>query len=140
VVDLPCKVLGVEESGVHALASLGRVCVTAVASHEDALVQGVSLCDTLSYGVNGVPLDTLPLDGVWLEDLLCVFLDLLGGGLLPRIPIGVGRRCDLDVQADHVVLAGNDHDGSNIGVNCAFHLFASLVLRLTKHVSAISSP
>jgi hypothetical protein len=89
-VDLPCEVLGVEECGVHALAGFGGVSVAAVAAHENALVQGIALCDTLADGVDGVPLDALPLDVVWLEDLLCVFLDLLGGGLLPGIPIGIG--------------------------------------------------
>jgi hypothetical protein len=28
----------------------------------------------------------------------------------------------LNVEADHVVFTGNDHDAAGIGMNCAFHL------------------
>ena len=52
VVDLPRKVLGVEEGSVHTLASLGGMCVAAVASHENSLVESVTFRDTLTDRVD----------------------------------------------------------------------------------------
>lgn len=121
-VNLPGKVEGIEESSVHALASLGAVGVASITTEEDAVVESVLVRDTLANGVDGEPLEVLPLDGVGLEDLLGGSLDLLGGGGLAGVEVGIGGRGDLDVETDHVVLTGDDHDGAVLRVDGALHL------------------
>lgn len=121
-VDLPGEVEGVEEGSVHALAGLGGVGVAGVAAKEDAVVEGVLVGNALADGVDRVPLDALPLDAVGLEDALGRGLDLLDGGRLAGVEVGVGGGGDLDVEADHVVLAGDDHDGAVLRVDGALHL------------------
>jgi len=121
-VNLPSHVESIVEGSVHTLTRLRAVSVTGVSTHEYTLVQSVLLGDTLSNGVNGVPFNTVPLNPVWLQNVLCGLLDLLGGSGLPGVPIGIGRGGDLNVQADHVVLTGDNHDGTGIGVDCAFGL------------------
>ncbi len=96
--------------------------VAGIATEEDTVVEGVLVGDTLADGVDRVPLNTLPLDRVGLQDALGRGLDLLGGGSLAGVEVGVGGGGDLDVEADHVVLAGDDHDGAVLGVDGALHL------------------
>lgn len=96
--------------------------VAGITSHENALIQGVLLGDTLSNGVNGVPFNTVPFQIVRLEDFLCDILDLFRGGGLSRVEVGVGGRGNLDIETDHVVLAGDHHDGAGVGVDSALGL------------------
>jgi hypothetical protein len=114
VVDLPGEIYGVEEGGVHALSCLRRMCVASISSHEDSLIQSVSLCNTLTDGVDRIPLYPVPSDCVWLKNCLREFLGVLCGDLLAWVPIFVCRARDLDVEANHVVFTGNDHDTTGV--------------------------
>lgn len=90
--------------------STDAVSVAGITTHEDSLVKGVLFSDTLPNGIDRVPLNPVPLNPIWLQNVLRGLLDLLDGGGLSGVPIGVGGGGNLDIEADHVVLAGNDHD------------------------------
>jgi hypothetical protein len=109
--------------------------VAGIAAQEHAVVEGVLVGNALADGVHRVPLETLPLDRVGLQDPLGGLLDLLGGGGLARVEVGVGGRGDLDVEANHVVLAGDNHDGAVLRVDGAFHLAAVLAFRVGCFIS-----
>src|SRR2546423_7671251 len=109
------------KSSVHALAGLGAVCMTDVAAHEDAMVERVFVRDALANWIDRVPLHPVPFEVVRLEDLDCCCLHLFDGGCFAGVEVRVCRGCGLDVQADHVVLSWDDHDGAVIRVDCAFH-------------------
>jgi len=98
------------------------VSVAGVTPQEYPVVQGVPIRNALSDRVHGIPYDRLPFDGVGLQDLLGRGLDFGFCSSFSRIPIGIRRRCNLDVQSDHVVFARNDHDGAVFRVDGAFHL------------------
>lgn len=101
--------------------------VAGITTHENTFIQGVLLRDTLTDRVDRVPFDTVPFHPVWLENLLCGSLDFLGRCRLPGVPVGVCRRGDLNIETDHVVFAGDNHDRSGIGVDCAFCLIQSVM-------------
>ena len=88
--DLPGEVDSVEECSVHALTGLGAVSMACVTTHEYALVESVTLRDTLANGVDRVPFYTIPRDGVWLEDLNGAGLNLFRSSSLAGIPVLVG--------------------------------------------------
>jgi hypothetical protein len=96
--------------------------VASIAAKENPVVQGVLVRDTLADGIDRVPFHSLPLDRVGLQNPLGGSLHFFSGRCLPWVEVGVGRRGDLDVKADHVVLAGDNHDGPMLGVNGTFHL------------------
>ena len=84
--------------------------VARISTHKNAVVKGILFRNPLSNGVHRVPLDSEPLDRVRAKDSLRRLLDLFGAGRLFRMPVAIIRRCDLHVQPDHVILAGDDHD------------------------------
>lgn len=96
--------------------------VDGISTKEHAAVQSVPVAETLTNRVDRVPFNPLPFNGVWLEDALGRLLDFFGSRRLAWMPVGVGGRGDLDVEANHVVLSGDDHDGAVFAVNGTFHL------------------
>lgn len=99
--------------------------MASVATNEDALIKSIAFCDTLANGIDGIPLNVVPFNGIWLQDLLCGCLDLLSSGSLARTEVWVGRRRYLDIQAHHVIFSRNYHDGAVFTVNGTFHLVKS---------------
>lgn len=86
--------------------------VACVSADEDALIEGIAVGDALTDGIYGVPFDVVPFDKVRVEDLLCGFLDLFGGGGFAWAEVWVCGGGYLDVETDHVVFSGDDHDGA----------------------------
>lgn len=93
-----------------------------ITSDEYTLVQSVLLRNALTNWIDGIPLNPIPSDVVRFEDILRGLLDLLDSGSLAGVPVRIRRRRNLDIQANHVILSGNDHDRAGVGVNCAFRL------------------
>lgn len=141
--NFPCQVLSIEEGSVHALAGFGlhnstvrtdtsyretkgerayAVSMAGVSAEEDAMVQGVTVRDTLTDGIHRVPFDPLPIYRVGGQDLLGRCLHLFRCGGLAGVPVRVCGRGDLNVEPHHVGLTGNNHDGAVRRVYCAFHL------------------
>lgn len=110
-------------SSINSECETYAVCVAGITSHENALIQGVLFGDTLSNGINGVPFNAIPFQVVGLEDLFRDILDLFRGGGLSRVEVWVGGRGNLDIETNHVVFAGNNHDRAGIGVDSALGLY-----------------
>ena len=98
-----------------------------ITTHENPLVQGIFISDTLADGVDRVPFDAVPLDVIRLENPLSGSLDLVRRGRLSRVPVGVCRRCDLHVKADHIVFTRDDHNRAAVGVDRAFCLLRQYI-------------
>ena len=97
VVDFPGEVHSVKEGGIHALSGFGGVRVACVATHEDALVEGVAFCDALADGIDGVPFYAVPGDGVWFEDFLGEALGFFCGYGFAGVPVWVAGAGDLNI-------------------------------------------
>lgn len=97
------------KGGIHALASfglnitsaavvefwwagaayaVGMACITA---NENALVMTISIYNTLPYRVDGVPVDSVPANGVRFENTFCLVLDFFDTCSLFRTPVFVCR-------------------------------------------------
>lgn len=96
--------------------------VTGVAAQENSLIQGIFIRNSLANRVDGIPFYMLPLDGVGLENLLGGSLYLCFSGCLSWTPVGIRGRRDLDVEANHVVLTRDDHDGAMLAAYRTLHL------------------
>lgn len=96
--------------------------VTSVAAQENSLIQGILIRDSLANRVDRIPFHMLPLDRVRLQNLLGGSLYLCFGGCLSWAPVGIRGRRYLDVEANHVVLTRDDHDGAMLAAYRTLHL------------------
>ena len=96
--------------------------MTAVAAHENTMVQSVLLRNTLANRVNRIPLHPVPFNVIWLQYLLSRCLHFLWSGLFSRVEILISRGRYLDVKANHVILSWYYHNRAMIAVYGAFHL------------------
>ncbi|TKW49647.1 hypothetical protein CTA1_11398 [Colletotrichum tanaceti] len=107
--DLPAEVVGVLHRDVHALAGLGGMGVDGVPGEEDAAVGVIRGADSLS--------DLSKREIPRAQDLLGGAKDELRGDLgAVRSPRRVGGDLlQLDVEADKLVLSGDDHQAAVLG-------------------------
>ncbi len=105
------------EGGIHALTSFGleeaasvisskyeiaskvtyTVRMAAITTQKDSMIYSVLLCNALPNGVDRIPLDTIPLNVVGLQDPLRGRLHLVLSSLLARIKVLVRRSRNLDI-------------------------------------------
>lgn len=124
-VELEGKVVRVDQGGVHALSSLGRMRVACITRHENPVVNIVSADQTLTDGVGAPPFGLDEFELVRVEDSLVGVHDVLSGNL-PSGFLGVHGGflavddVNLGVESDHrlvvdVVFTRKDVGASLVG-------------------------
>ena len=112
-----------------------RVGMTGVTAYENPMVKCVFLGEALRYWIDRVPYHTIPLDVVRLQYPFRCGLNLCLGGALCRVPIFVGRGCNLYVKPYHIVFPWDYHHGAMIRMDRAFQLSSLVSMLCSKLIS-----